>query len=293
MTQSIFIRPLAALVYLTLSGPLLAAQPPSAETAKPAATETGVDVANAAVVCSNDLKSFESEMTKDGYWRSGEGNGFGYPMGAGGFGMYGGNVDRPAFAGPGYLNARPGYEVRVLIDAANVLARRGEQQPCEDVLTATRAVYKHFLTDMKSGGTPMAETPDWRERQIRAAVSVSGANVAFRSDELLGVEVRSPNNLALGSVDDLVLSPQTGKIAYLVIARGGIFGFDESHVPVPWDDFKATPNASLLVLDTTKSALDGAPQVKEDAFSVGGDVDAESQKVDAYWKAHQPAKASN
>ena len=164
------------------------------------------------------------------------------------------------------------------IDAANVLARRGEQQPCEDVLTATRAVYKHFLTDMKSGGTPMAETPDWRERQIRAAVSVSGANVAFRSDELLGVEVRSPNNLALGSVDDLVLSPQTGKIAYLVIARGGIFGFDESHVPVPWDDFKATPNASLLVLDTTKSALDGAPQVKEDAFSVGGDVDAESQK---------------
>ena len=114
MTQSIFIRPLAALVYLTLSGPLLAAQPPSAETAKPAATETGVDVANAAVVCSKDLKSFESEMTKDGYWRSGEGNGFGYPMGAGGFGMYGGNVDRPAFAGPGYLNARPGYEVRVL-----------------------------------------------------------------------------------------------------------------------------------------------------------------------------------
>ena len=293
MTRTIFLRPLAALASLTLSGSLLAAQPPTEEAAKPAATETGVDAASAAVVCRNDLKSFDNEMAKDGYWRSGEGNGFGYPLGAGGFGMYGANVDRPAFAGPGYLNARPGYEVRVLIDAANVLARRGEQQPCEDVLTATRAVYKHFLTDMKSGGRPMAETPDWREKQIRAAVSVSGANVAFRSDELLGLEVRSPNNLALGSVDDLVLSPQTGKIAYLVIARGGIFGFDESHVPVPWDDFKATPNASLLVLDTTKSALDGAPQVKEDAFSIGGNVDAETQKVDAYWKAHQPAKASN
>jgi sporulation protein YlmC with PRC-barrel domain len=285
MTQTIFLRPLAGLVCLTLSGPLLAAQTPAAE--------TGVDVVSAADVCRNDLKSFDSEMAKDGYWRSGEGNGFGYPMGAGGFGMYGRNVDRPAFAGPGYLNARPGYEVRVLIDAANVLARRGQQQPCEDVLTATRPVYKHFLADMKSGGTPMAESPDWREREIRTAVSVTDANAAFRSDELLGVEVRSPDNVALGSVDDLILSPQTGKIAYLVIARGGIFGFDESHVPVPWDDFKATLNTSLLVLDTTKTALDGAPQVKRDAFSVGGDVDAERQKVDAYWKAHQPAKASN
>jgi hypothetical protein len=43
MTQSIFLRPFAALVYLTLSGPLLAAQPPAAETAKAVATETGVD----------------------------------------------------------------------------------------------------------------------------------------------------------------------------------------------------------------------------------------------------------
>ena len=145
MTQSIFLRPLAALVYLTLSGPLLAAQPPVAETAKPPATETGVDAASAASLCRDDIKSFDSQMAKDGYWRSGEGNGFGYPMGAAGFGMYGsGPMDRPAFAGPGYLNARPGYEVRVLVHAANILARHGQQQPCEDVLTATRALYKNF-----------------------------------------------------------------------------------------------------------------------------------------------------
>ena len=207
--------------------------------------------------------------------------------------MYGANVDRPAFAGPGYLNARPGYEVRVLIDAANVLARRGEQQPCEDVLTATRAVYKHFLTDMKSGGRPIAETPDWREKQIRAAVSVSGANVAFRSDELLGVEVRSPNNLALGSVDDLVLSPQTGKIAYLVIARGGIFGIGEKYVSVPWEDFKVTPKANLLVLDTSKSTMDAAPRVTHDQSMTTGQFNQESPKVDAYWKTHLSDKASN
>ena len=132
----------------------------------------------------------------------------------------------------------------------------------------------------------------WRQRQITAAVSVKGSNVAFRSDELLGVEVRSPDGVALGSVDDLAVNPETGKLGYLVIARGGFFGFDETRIPIPWDDFKAAPNTSLLVLDTTKSVLDGAPQVSKNAFTVGASADNDSQKVDAYWKANQPAKTS-
>jgi sporulation protein YlmC with PRC-barrel domain len=141
-------------------------------------------------------------------------------------------------------------------------------------------------------GSTAADMPGWRQQQIAAAVPVIGSNVAFRSDELLGVEVRTPGGAALGSVDDLILSPDTGKIAYLVVARGGIFGFDETRIPIPWDDFKAAPNASLLVLDTTKTALD-APKVEKNAFVVSGEVGSESQKVDAYWKANQPAKAVN
>ncbi len=295
MALKIPLRPLAGCLYLALTGPLLAAQPPIADAPNPSAAAPDMTAAKTADVCRNDLKTFDSQMEKDGYWLAGEGNGFGYPMGAAGYGMYGGAVNEgaPAFAGPGYHNARPGYEVRVLVNAANILARHGQQQPCEDVLTVTRGLYKSFLIDMQHGGTSKADMPAWRMQQIHAAVPVAGAKVSFRSDELLGVEVRSPNNLALGSVDDIVLSPETGKVAYLVIARGGIFGFDETHVPVPWDDFKATPDASLLVLDTTKADMEGAPQVKKDSFSVAGDIGRESQKVDAYWKARQPPKASN
>ena len=60
--------------------------------------------------------------------------------------------------------------------------------------------------------------PVWRERQIAAAQPVTSKNIPFRPEELLGTEVRNPQNEALGSVENLVMSPATDKVAYLVIA---------------------------------------------------------------------------
>ena len=52
---------------------------------------------------------------------------------------------------------------------------------------------------------------------------VTSKNASFRSDELLGTDVRNPQDEALGSVEDLVMSPQTGEIAYLVDRPGRDF----------------------------------------------------------------------
>ena len=287
MKRSTLAGSVAACICLGLSVPVLAAEPPVAG----AATQQASSVKNfstpkPAEKCLGDLRAFDTQMEKDGYWLGGSGDGLGYPME--GYGVYGSPLmdGRAEATGIGYRNARPGYELRTLIASTNILARQGQQQPCEDVLATTRQIYKVYVADMNSGKMPRADVQSWRQQQVAAAQPVTATNTSFRSDELVGTEVRGPQNEALGSVDDLVMSSQTSKIAYVVIARGGIFGIDEKYVPVPWDDFKIAPNVKLLVLGTTKAVLDTAPQATKEQFATPGQFEQVSKKVDAYWKTH-------
>lgn len=287
MKRSALAASLTPSLCLGFAGPLLADE--SSKTAaahKPSHHAKAVSHKKPALKCLSDLRALDSRMEKDGYWLRGSGYGYGYPMyDYGGRGMTPPGINQP---GTTYWRARPGYEVRMLIASTNILAQHGDQRACEVLLSATRNIYKNYVADMRNGGVAMADTPGWRSQQIAAAQPVTGGDSAFRSDQLVGTGVVNSHGKDLGSVDDIVVSPQTGKIAYLVIGRGGVFGIGEKYVPVPWKDFKVTTGADLLVLDTTKNILDAAPRVKEDQFAPHGDFGHQSAKVDDYWKAHRP-----
>jgi sporulation protein YlmC with PRC-barrel domain len=275
----------------------LAAQPSAADTANaPITGGKNVALAKLAEKCLSDVRAFSSQMQKDGYWLGGSSYGYGYPMGGFGYGYaYSvmGMGGQTASAIGSYTNARPGYEVRTLIASANILAQNGQQQECESVLATTRSIYKIYMAEMQAKHVSAGDGNSWQQQQIAAALPVINEKAGFRSDQLLEADVRNPGNDALGSVHDLIMDPQTGKIAYLVIARGGIFGFEAKYVPVPWADFKITGNMSLLVLDTSKAAMDAAPEVTDDQFTAPSHFENESQKIDAYWKAHISDLGSN
>jgi sporulation protein YlmC with PRC-barrel domain len=285
MKRSILLSSATAWCCLGLFVSAFAAPPPATNLSDGDKTESAVMPAK---TCLTDIRTFSDQMQKDGYWLGGSGYSYGYPLDGYGFGY--GITGQMAGHPPGitgrFQNARSGYEIRNLIAAANILGQDGQQQTCEAVLATTRDVYKRYAAELHSKGLSMADGPDWRRQQIAAAVPVTDEKTAFRSDQLLDTDVRNPHDQGLGSVHDLVMDPKTGKIAYLIVARGGVFGFDRKYVPIPWDDFKMTQNASLLVLDTTKVAMDGAPEVTDDQFTTAGHFDQESQKVDAYWKTH-------
>ena len=259
-----------------------------APTNDPSPNVKALSASNAGEACRSDVHAFNGQMEKDGYWLGGSGYGYGYPMGGIGFSAegYGEGYGYASADAPGYTNARPGYEIRILLASANILAENGQQQACEGVLDTTRGIYKVYVADMHRRGLRPVDAPVWQQKQIAAARPVTADHASFRSDQLLDAAVRSPKDEALGSIQDLVMNRKTGKIAYLVVARGGIFGFDKKYVPVPWDDFKATHDVSFLVLDANKATMDAALEVTYDETLTHAQFEKHSQNVDAYWKTH-------
>ena len=237
----------------------------------------GAALGVSAKACMNHLQAFNSQMQADGFWSGRPRSGYIYTMYA-----------SPGMMGIDYQNARPGYEVRSPVAAANILARYVQQQRCEDVLATTRDVYKDYVAERHDGG--MIGGPDRRLKQIASAHPVTDQTAPLHSAELLGADMRNTRNEGLGSVDDIVLIPQTGKIADLVVGRGGFLGFNEKYVPIPWADFKATPGMGILVLDASKATMGGAPQVKNHQFIPSAHFEQRSQEVTAYLKEHPPAK---
>ncbi len=217
-----------------------------------------------------------------GYPADGYGYGYDYPM-----------TGYAAGVSSGYLNSRPGYEIRNLVTTANILSQHGQQQACEDALSTARTIYSSYAANFPDREGSMTYGSDWRKQQIASALPVKDTAVALRSDQLIDTDVRDAHGDALGSVHDLVIDPKTGKIAYLIMARGGLFGFDEKFVPVPWNDFKVTRNANLLVLDTTKAIVAAAPMATDAQFKAVGQFTEQRHKVDAYWATNLPSKAAS
>lgn len=61
----------------------------------------------------------------------------------------------------------------------------------------------------------------------------------------------------LGSIVDLLLDLERGRIAYAVVASGGFMGMGERLVAVPWNALK--PEARQFVLQGKPGSLDSGP----------------------------------
>jgi hypothetical protein len=177
---------------LAMVSPLSAAPAPVND---PPPSMMAASAAIAGATCRADVQTFNRQIEKDGYWLGGSGYTYGYPMGGIGYGDGSAAIGHTSMDAPGLGDARPGYELRILLASANILAQKGQQEACEDVLVTARAVYERYAADMHGRGMRTADEPGWQQKEIAAARPVAGESKSFRSDELLDTAVRSPSNV--------------------------------------------------------------------------------------------------
>ncbi|NKC33417.1 PRC-barrel domain-containing protein [Falsiroseomonas selenitidurans] len=178
----------------------------------------------------------------------------------------------------------PMQEIRTLHAGAVAMAQRGEERGCQMVLAEAREAYQAYGTRLRESGVDAASIGNYRQQRLVAATPVAEMNRAFRADNITGTDVRSPRDEWLGSVEDVIVDPDSGRISYVILARGGFLGIGEDYVAVPWQRLRATPNMDIFVLNTTEAALERAPNVDPDAMANAQVYGQRRQQIDRFWQ---------
>ena len=100
---------------------------------------------------------------------------------------------------------------------------------------------------------------------------------------LPGDPVVNREGVELGVLEHVMLDVQGGRIAYAVVARGGVLGIGERLYAVPWQLVRRDAASCCFVVDIAPEALDAAPSFERRQWPV---MDSDwSERVHAHFGA--------
>ncbi len=80
-----------------------------------------------------------------------------------------------------------------------------------------------------------------------------------KANALIGAKVINDENERLGTIEEIVLTPDRSSIDYAVLSYDGFWGFAAKLFAVPWSEFEVKPEERVLVLSrVSKADLDKA-----------------------------------
>lgn len=94
-----------------------------------------------------------------------------------------------------------------------------------------------------------------------AALTTAKAPAEPRYSPVSGDIVKLQNGDRVGMVENLLIDQKTGKVAFLVIGRGGILGFGVDLVPIPWQEVASVSNKQIM-LKVDRQKLQSAPTLE-------------------------------
>jgi sporulation protein YlmC with PRC-barrel domain len=107
-----------------------------------------------------------------------------------------------------------------------------------------------------------ADTQDSSSRiTAQGSSSTSGSSgQEIRFSKLRDANIVSKTGENLGTMEDLMIDPRTGKIRFVILGRGGLLGIGEKYVPVPWKAVNVTSEKEFTI-NVDKQKLKSAPAV--------------------------------
>ncbi len=116
------------------------------------------------------------------------------------------------------------------------------------------------------------ETDDQEEQQtsqerMQSQQSQQGQQTLMvkRTSKLIGQEAKGTDGETLGTIHDLVLTPDFERVSYIALSSGGVWGIGDTLHAIPWSALKYTADDSC-VLNLTKAQLEGKEGFNQDRW---------------------------
>lgn len=129
--------------------------------------------------------------------------------------------------------------------------------------------------------------------------SVESRNVSSamlrRASKVQGMEVKNDENEKIGSVEDIVINVDSGKVRYVALSFGGFLGIGDKLFAVPWEavefSYDAKNKKDCLIFDVDKDSLSKAPGFDKDHWPDFGDRKW-SAEIEKHYKSDVDKAAS-
>ena len=96
------------------------------------------------------------------------------------------------------------------------------------------------------------------------------------SDEIIGMDVRNPENESIGTIDALVVDKRNRVVAGIV-SVGGFLGIGAKEVAVNWKQFRFQPEEEVAMVTLSRAQLEEAPAFRE-TDEVQAQLEMENQR---------------
>lgn len=112
------------------------------------------------------------------------------------------------------------------------------------------------LAQEEAGESGQAGTGQQQEQSAAQGEQQQGIQAA---DDIRGYSIQSNAGENLGTVSDLLVDVEQGKIGYAVVSSGGVMGMGEKSYIVPFNALQFDPSQQVLTLSIERDQLKEAP----------------------------------
>lgn len=120
-------------------------------------------------------------------------------------------------------------------------------------------------SDEARGGEAMAQSKTAPGGQAGTSAAGEAWYGRFSAEELIGKNVVNEKGEEIGDIEDVVIDP-TDRSMYAVLSVGGVLGFGDQNIAMPFDQLRLGAGDAILMSEQSKEELKELPAYDEERY---------------------------